>query len=95
MPEYLVRITLSRPVAIDDDTWTAVLEAERVVGLDYRRRGVMVRIWRVPGTSANVGVWSASDATELDHLLRGLPAFRFMAIHVEALAVHYLEAADG
>ena len=45
-----------------------------------------------PGTTSNVGVWSAADASELDLLLAGLPAFRYMTIRVEALALHYLEA---
>lgn len=92
--EYLVRIALKRPDTIDDESWAAVLDAERQVGLHYRRRGVLERIWRVPGTTSNVGVWSAPDASELDRLLAGLPAFRYMTIHVDALAFHYLEAAE-
>lgn len=92
MAEYLVRITLKRPEMIDDDSWASLLAAEREVGLDYRERGVMNRIWRVPGTTANVGVWSAADASELHRLLAGLPAFRYMTVEVEALALHYLEA---
>jgi muconolactone D-isomerase len=94
MAEFLVRIALSRPSAMDDDTWTSLLAAEREVGLGYRRRGAVQRIWRLPGTTSNVGVWSASDASELDRLLGGLPAFRHMSIQVEALALHYLEAPE-
>jgi muconolactone delta-isomerase len=41
-----------------------------------------------------VGVWSAADASELDRLLAGLPAFGHMTIRVEALAQHYLEAGE-
>jgi muconolactone D-isomerase len=94
MAEYLVRIALKRPDAIDDEIWAKLLAGEREVGLDYRRRGVMRRIWRVPGTTSNVGVWSAQDASELDRLLAHLPAFRYMTIQVEALALHYLEATE-
>ena len=94
MAEFLVRIALKRPDTVDDGSWAAVLDAERRVGFDYRRRGVIARIWRVPGTTANVGVWIAADASELDRLLAGLPAFRHMTIRVEALATHYLEAAE-
>jgi len=94
MAEYLVRIAVKRPDTIDEESWKAVLSDERRVGLDYRSRGVMGRIWRVPGTTSNVGVWTASDASELDRLLAGLPAFRYMTIQVEALALHYLEAAE-
>jgi muconolactone D-isomerase len=90
--DYLVRITVTRPSAVDDETWAALLAQEREVGLGYRRTGPLQRIWRVPGTTSNVGIWSAANATELDRLLAGLPAFRFMTIQVEALALHYLEA---
>lgn len=93
MAEYLVRISLRRPDNVDDDSWATVLEDERQVGRDYRRRGVLRRIWRVPGTTANVGLWSASDASALHTQLSGLPAFPYMTIQVEALALHYLEAA--
>ena len=93
MAEFLVRIVLQRPDSIDDDTWMAVLDNERRVGLDYRRQGALRRIWRVPGTTGNVGVWNASDASELHSLLSGLPAFPYMRIQVEALALHYLESA--
>lgn len=91
MAEYLVRIEVIRPVGVDDEGWQQIVDAERVVGLDYIRRGVIRRIWRIPGTTANVGVWSAEDASELDQNLRGLPAFAHMSIAVEALALHYLE----
>jgi muconolactone D-isomerase len=69
-----------------------VLEDERRVGLSYRRKGAIQRIWRVPGSTANVGVWNASDASELHTLLSDLPAFSYMRIQVEALALHYLES---
>jgi muconolactone D-isomerase len=94
LAEYLVRIALQRPDAADDKTWAAILAAERQVGLDYRRQGALRRIWRLPGTTANVGIWSADNASELDRLLAGLPAFRYMTIQVETLARHYLEADD-
>jgi muconolactone D-isomerase len=90
--EYLVRIILERPAGVADEEWSALLDEEREVGLDYRRRGVIQRIWRKPGTTSNVGLWHAEDASELDGLIRGLPAFRHMTVHVEALARHYLEA---
>jgi len=92
MPEYLVRIVLTRPSGMDDDSWTALLAEEGKVGRGYREQGTIRRIWRVPGTTANVGVWSAPDASRLHELLAGLPAFAHITIQVEALAEHYLEA---
>lgn len=91
MAEYLVRISLRVPPALNEESRASLLAAERAVGLDYRKRGVIQRIWRKPGTTANVGVWCAADASELDRLLAELPAFRYMTIEVESLALHYLE----
>lgn len=62
MAEFLVRIVVQRPDNVDGETWSALLDRERQVGMDYRRRGVLQRIWRVPGTAANAGVWNAPDA---------------------------------
>ena len=91
MAEFLVHISVQRPEGVDDEHWRATMADEARVGADYRRKGVIVRIWRFPGTASNIGVWTASDATELHTLLSGLPAFHYMTIHVDALARHYLE----
>ncbi|GAA4683922.1 muconolactone Delta-isomerase [Gordonia humi] len=91
MAEFLVHIRVQRPAGVDDQDWHATLADEARVGADYRRRGVITRIWRLPGTTSNVGVWAAADATELHELLSALPAFPYMTIQVDALASHYLE----
>jgi muconolactone D-isomerase len=96
MAEFLVRITLTRPAGMDDEGWAAVLAEEARIASSYRDSGVIHRIWRVPGATGNVGVWRASDATELHRRLSGLPAFPFMGVEVEPLALHYLEGpAEG
>ena len=51
-----------------------------------------MRIWRIPGRLANVGVWSAPDATALHDALTSLPVFPYMDARVTALATHHLEA---
>lgn len=91
MAEFLVRIRLARPAGMDDERWRAVLTEEAQVAATYRDRGVIHRIWRVPGATGNVGVWQATDATELHRHVSGLPAFPYMQVEVEPLAVHYLE----
>ncbi|UQS25973.1 muconolactone Delta-isomerase family protein [Amycolatopsis thermalba] len=62
--EFLVRITVTRPDGLDEKDWSGLLERERAHATDYQRKGHILRIWRVPGTSANVGVWQAQDATD-------------------------------
>ena len=89
--EYLVRIDVEMPAAMPDAEWDAVMarEAERARG--YRRAGVIVRIWRIPGTRSNIGIWSAASASELHDKLSALPAYPYMKISVQPLAQHYVE----
>jgi muconolactone D-isomerase len=86
MPEFLVRIAVALPDQNDD-----LIAAERAYGRSLLEDGTIVRIWRVPGTTGNVGIWSAPDATALHERLRALPAARWCEIEVTALATHPLE----
>jgi muconolactone D-isomerase len=65
-------------------------EAERAGAL--REAGSIVRIWRIPGRTANVGLWEAPDATALHELISSLPLFAHMDVTVRPLARHYLES---
>lgn len=92
MAEFLVRITLTKPDQVDERWWSDLLQSEGRVGRDYRRNGIIRRIWRIPGTTSNVGIWDAPDASQLHDRITTLPAFGFMQVSVEPLALHYLEA---
>ena len=86
MAEFLVEIEIELP----DDERTAMLSAEAERGRELRDAGSIVRMWRVPGRRANVGLWEAADASELHELLTSLPVFPWMNIQVRPLAEHYL-----
>jgi muconolactone D-isomerase len=92
--EFLVRIEIALPAGMDPDERTALVEAEAARGKELRAAGTIVRIWRVPGRTANVGIWSAADATELHAAISSLPQFPWMSVTVEPLATHYLERDD-
>lgn len=68
-----------------------LLEAERSRGRALREQGTILRIWRLPGARANVGVWSAEKATDLHEAIASLPMFPWMRTEVAALATHPLE----
>lgn len=89
--EFLVEVQTSLPPDMDAERRAELLAAEA----DYARallgRGVISRIWRVPGRTASVGIWVAEDAAELHEHLSGLPLFRWLDIGVTALATHPLE----
>jgi muconolactone D-isomerase len=90
MAEFLVEIEIEWPHSMSDDERTALLAAEADRGRELRDAGSIVRIWRVPGRRANVGVWEAADATGLHELLSSLPVFPWMDVRVRPLADHYL-----
>jgi muconolactone D-isomerase len=72
-----------------------LLAAEAARGRELRDAGTILRIWRIPGRTANAGIWSAPDATALHDALTSLPLFAWMSVQVTPLAVHPLEAGDA
>jgi muconolactone D-isomerase len=72
-----------------------LVAAEAARGRELRAAGAIVRIWRIPGRTANAGIWSTPDATALHEALTSLPLFAWMSVHVTPLAVHPLEAGDA
>jgi muconolactone D-isomerase len=86
--EFLVEIQIDLPVDTPSD------ERDRLVGEEARRSrelgelGHLVRIWRIPGRWANVGIWQAEDATQLHQVLSSLPLFPWMDVQVRPLAAH-------
>jgi muconolactone D-isomerase len=93
--EFLVRIQIDLPPDMDPERRAGLIAAEAARGRELRAAGSIARMWRVPGRTANVGIWSAADATALHALLSGLPLFDWMSITVEPLATHYLEDPDA
>ena len=91
--EFLVRIDLRPLSALPDERREELTAAELDRGLELRRRGTIVRIWRIPGARSNVGVWSATDATELHEALTSLPLWPYMDVEVTPLAQHPVERA--
>jgi muconolactone D-isomerase len=88
--EFLVEIEIRLPVDLAEDRRTALLEAEAERGAALTAAGVIRAIWRVPGQLANVGVWSAEDATALHEAIVSLPLWRYMEVAVTPLARHPL-----
>jgi muconolactone D-isomerase len=94
MAEFLVEIEIEWPPSMTEDERAVLLVAEAARGRELRDAGSIVRMWRIPGRRANVGVWEAADATELHGLLSSLPVFPWMDVRVRALADHHLMLED-
>lgn len=86
--EFLVRLANTMPPEVPDDVRAALRTAERARAAELREQGVLVRLWRVPGTRTAVGLFAAPDATALHDALASLPMFPWQDITVEALATH-------
>src|SRR5438105_3830497 len=91
---FLVRSTI-RPGSTDHPDWARLLEQERVQGRQLHATGVVKHVWRVPGRYEAVTIFELGSTEELDKILWTLPLWRFMDIHVEALAVHYYDNEDA
>ena len=89
-----MRIEVRLPGDMDSDARGRLLEREREHGFELKRRGTILRIWRIPGRLANVGIWDAEDATVLHDAIASLPVFPWIDADVVPLAMHHLEAGD-
>lgn len=92
--EFLVQIQVDFPPEMPAEQLADVMARETVRGRELKEAGTIVRIWRIPGRRANVGVWSAATADELHEAITSLPAFPWIDARVTPLATHHLEAAD-
>ncbi|HEX5402681.1 MAG TPA: muconolactone Delta-isomerase family protein [Pseudonocardiaceae bacterium] len=62
--------------------------AERARAKELRDAGILIRLWRVPGTRDAIGLYAAEDATALHDALASLPLFPWLEIRVQPLATH-------
>ena len=90
--EFLVHITVALPPDMPKHDLETLVAAEGVRGRELVAAGKIRRIWRIPGAWRNVGVWDATDATELHSLISSLPAYPWITAEVTALARHPLES---
>ena len=92
--EFLVQITTSLPPDMPAAERDQLIAAERRRGRELLDKGAIRAIWRIPGGMRNVGIWEATDATELHELITSLPASPWFSADVTALAVHPLVHPD-
>jgi muconolactone D-isomerase len=89
--EFVVDIVIALPADLPGERRAEIVRAESVRARELRAAGNLVRIWRRPGQTANVGIWAAESATELHDLISSLPMFPWMNVRVSPLAKHPVE----
>lgn len=90
--EFLVKIQVDLPPQVTEEERSKLIDAEANRGRELQAAETIVRIWRIPGRTANVGIWSAPDPTALHEAIASLPMFPYLRADVTPLATHYLEA---
>ena len=93
--EFLVRTVNRMPSDTPEDVRSSLRAAERARADQLREAGILKRLWRVPGTTEAVGLWEAPDPTALHEAIASLPMWPWMAVRVEALAMHPQERPVG
>lgn len=90
--EFLVKMTVGLPAPGPETDRLREEEARRAAEL--ARAGTLVRLWRIPGSTANWGLWRAPDATALHEALMSLPLAAYSSFDVRALAQHPNDPAE-
>jgi muconolactone delta-isomerase len=89
MMEFLVHQTNRMP---SDEASQRLREELRIIerkrAQELRDAGILIRLWRVPGTRDAIGLYRAEDATALHDALSSLPLFPWLEISVQPLATH-------
>lgn len=87
--EFLVRQCNKMPADEESQRLREKLRGvERERARELREAGILVRLWRVPGTRDAIGLYQTRDATELHDVLSSLPTFPWLEIEVVPLATH-------
>lgn len=93
--EFLVEISTEWPADGDPTRREALVAAEARRAGELAEAGILRKLWRIPGTWKNVGLWSAPDATALHAALSSLPFFPWLKIEVRPLATHPNDPRQG
>lgn len=86
--EFLVEIDVHWPPTNDPALKDALIHEEGDRAKVLIAEGKIRRLWRIPGRWSNVGIWNATDATELHEALSSLPMYPWLDISVTPLANH-------
>ena len=103
MEEFFVEFEFKFPVEWTPEQREELRKQEAKASNDHWDEGVILRLWRVPGRTAAIGIWRAENVTALHAVLRSLPYAQagIADFKVMSLADHPTElearrrAADG
>jgi muconolactone D-isomerase len=86
--EFMVLIKNTFPPDGGKELLATLAKAESARASVLANEGVIKKIWRRTGQKSNVGIWVASDATQLHEAISSLPFFPWLEIEIWPLAEH-------
>jgi muconolactone D-isomerase len=86
--EFLVRADNRLPADFPSEQREQMRTGERAIAARWRAEGMLQRLWRVPGRTDWVGLFTAPDATVLHDELSTLPMYPWLRLTVQPLATH-------
>lgn len=86
--EFLVQMENLLPAGFPSAERAELFRAEAARARELASAGILVRLWRVTGRRANVGIWRAASTAALHDALASLPLFPYLDIQVTPLARH-------
>ena len=86
--EFMVHITNKFPADGDKDLLNQLVKQESARASELATKGVIKKIWRRTGQKSNVGIWVASNATELHAAISSLPFFPWLEVEIWPLSDH-------
>jgi muconolactone delta-isomerase len=86
--EFLTAFTIAIPEGTPAKTVedTKAREAERAYEL--AGQGRLLRLWELPGEGRSLGLWQASDAAEMQAILKSLPLDAWMTVQTTPMTRH-------
>jgi muconolactone D-isomerase len=86
--EFLVRARNLLPPDFPVGRRAEMRTLERAIAGRWRVEGMLQRLWRVPGRTDWVGLFTADDASVLHDALTTLPMWPWLEVTVQPLANH-------
>ena len=87
-PEFLTTFTTTVPPGTPGSAVEDIEAREAARAGELAGQGHLLRLWKLPGGSRALGLWQASDAAEMQAMLRSLPLDAWMTVETTPLTEH-------